>query len=183
VKVWDVATGKEKATLKEFQVKVRDHLAFSPDGMTLAYEDEDTKVSLLDLGKGCRTRTFPGEYSTRCVAFRPDGKVLASGNLVDGTITLWETATGQERLTLGGHPNFTQAVAFSPDGKTLASTGEDQCIRLWDARTGDALASIPGQPGMPGQAGVLCLAFSPDGEKLAAGTIEHTIKVWDLPPR
>ena len=37
------------------------------------------------------------------VAFTSDGKTLASGSY-DGTVRLWDVATGQERATLKGHP-------------------------------------------------------------------------------
>src|SRR4051794_21812679 len=61
----------------------------------------------------------------RSVAFSPDRKTLASAD-VDGTIRLWEVATGKGRAPLQGHLNLVGSVAFSPDGKTLASAGWDR---------------------------------------------------------
>jgi WD40 repeat protein len=60
------------------------------------------------------------------VAFAPDGKTLASGS-IDGTVKLWDVASGQVRATLTG-----TSVAFAADGKTLVSGGEDYTVKLWD---------------------------------------------------
>jgi hypothetical protein len=66
------------------------------------------------------------------VVYSPDGKRLATASN-DGTLKIWEAATGQEVLTLRGHQRRVQAVAFSPDGDRLASGGEDRTVRVWDA--------------------------------------------------
>src|SRR5437868_14313467 len=54
------------------------------------------------------------------VAFSPDSKTLASASY-DGTLKLWEVATGKELATLGEYKGCLGCVAFSPDGKDLAS--------------------------------------------------------------
>ena len=68
------------------------------------------------------------------VSFSPDGSTLASG-VSDGTIRLWDEASGREKATLTGHESSVFSVAFSPDGSTLGSGTQDATVRLWDVNS------------------------------------------------
>jgi WD40 repeat protein len=162
-------------------------VAFSPDGKTLVggctftrwYDQRGRsrgEIQLWDVVTGRECVTLPGHTSwVSCVAFRPDGKTLASASL-DQTIKLWDVATGQERATLKGHTGWVDSVAFSPDGKTLASADHDGVVRLWDVAFGEERAVLKGHTGP-----VYAVAFAPDGKTLASasGGADQTIKLWD----
>ena len=80
------------------------------------------------------------------MAFSPDGKILAIGDL-DSTARLWDVATRHQiGRPLSGGPNgggssWVTLVAFSPDGRTLATSHGDGSVRLWDVATGQQIGS------------------------------------------
>jgi hypothetical protein len=108
------------------------------------------------------------------VAFSPDSKTLAAGAW-DGSVRLWEPATGREIRQFVGHAGWVRAVAFSPDGKTLASGGKDRIIRLWETATGKELRRMGGH-----QNWIQHLAFSHDGKMLASWGTGQTLRLWDV---
>ena len=96
------------------------------------------------------------------LAFSPDGSTLAGED--DRAVAIWDLASRRELLRLSGHKEIITSIAFSPDGALVATTCDDTLTRIWDARDGRPLASLPG----PGH--MQALAFSPDGAYLAAAS-------------
>jgi DNA-binding beta-propeller fold protein YncE len=108
------------------------------------------------------------------VAYSPDGMRLATAS-EDGSVKIWDTATGQELLTLKAAPDgFATDVTFSPDGARLAAAVGDGLVQVWDVNTRQKLLDFSGHTAF-----IFEIVFSPDGARLATASDDGTAKVWD----
>lgn len=136
VKLWDVATG-ELARL----FPARAPAAFSPDGQTIACasmaprpDKTVGRVDLYNLRNGSLVQSFVSEKGMAAswllsFAFSPNGRLLAASDW-NGTVTLWDVATGDRKQTIADHQAGVLSVAFAPNGEMLATGSEDQTLRL-----------------------------------------------------
>lgn len=124
------------------------------------------------------------------LAYSPDGETLASGAF-DGTVRLWDPATGRTRKVFGGHagrdtPEFVRTLAFGPDGRTLVTGGNDEA-RLWKVGTNRPRATLH----VPG-GDLRSVAYGPDGDTIATssdetnvrdGRTRGAVRLWDAATR
>jgi RNA polymerase sigma factor (sigma-70 family) len=143
--LWDVASGKLRLRLVGHpEMSSIFSLAFSPDGKLLAsiatMHSASTERALrlweVNTGKELVHLAFgqkAGVHSPggQAVVFSPDGRTLATAGR-DGTVSLWEVATGGLRRRFHGHTAVVGNLEFSADGRTLASASSDTTVLLWD---------------------------------------------------
>ena len=114
----------------------------------------------------------------------PAGDLPLPAGSLEGTVRLWNPATGQPV----GAPihasarNGVRAMAFSPDSKLLASASGDGTVRLWNPATGRPVGA-PLHAGSTYLGGVFGMAFSPDGKLLASASGDGTVRLWNLATR
>ena len=107
------------------------------------------------------------------LAWSPDGSQFASG-AEDGTVRVWDAATGSTLATFEGHSDGVYGIAWSPDGTQLASGAADNTVRIWNVATSETVAVLEGHTGT-----VRSVAWSPDGAQLASGAADGTLRIWD----
>jgi serine/threonine protein kinase len=110
------------------------------------------------------------------VALSADGQLALSGGK-DGTLRLWDVASGKELRVLVGGGDEIRAVALSTDGRLLLSAS-GATLKLWDGVTGQELGRLVGHTDT-----VKSVAFAPDGRRGAARGDDRTVRLWDVQGR
>jgi WD40 repeat protein len=133
-----------------------------PDpGVLIVYEAATGKV----------VRRFDHPARCSCVAFSPDGALLAVGD-VGGAVVLRDAATWEVKHTLQAGATPLVRLAFAPKGRWLATASED-AVRLWELGSCDLVASAS-------EDAVAAIAFDATGDRLftASGRV---VRVRDVP--
>ncbi len=177
VHLWDLALGRE---VYHFPTKGGGcpGSAFSRDGKFLVSCNGETKrMTIWNVATGVESCSWEVKSLATASAFSPEGQILATGH-DDGSILLWDAATGQMKRALAGHSAPIRSLKFTPDGKTLVSSGNDGVIRLWNPDNVRAREVIPlGPANRP-----LTFDLDPSGRYLFAGGDCPVIFVLRLPP-
>jgi WD40 repeat protein len=170
--LWDVATGKVRRQMSEPIDLHAWATAFAPDGKTLLATSLWT-LYVLDAAGGREVLPFGGHrVSVQALAYSGDGTVLASKG-GDGTVRLWDVATGRERGRIAVHPanRYDASLGLTPDGKTvLTGDGRGGSVLFWDAAAGREVRRL----GVPGP-----FVLSPDGRALAYPRSRAAVVVCD----
>ncbi len=123
------------------------------------------------------------------VAYSPDGSRLVSTNW-DGTIRVWDSATGQELLLLSETEEEYirgryREVDYSSDGSYFVTAGDDGTARVWNAATGALLTTFTGHRDIPrlndpdSPNWIIGLDVSPDSKTIATSDRAGLVKLWD----
>jgi WD40 repeat protein len=128
------------------------------------------------------------EQDASCLAFSPDGKILAATAEKENTIQLWDVSTGKALQSLRpawvhDYSGAYGAMVFSADGKLLVTAGrhgaddlgKNGLINLWDVTSGKRIKQWSGQQGC-----IVSLAFSPDSRSVVSAASDGTAVVWDV---
>ncbi|AMV36633.1 WD40 repeat domain-containing serine/threonine protein kinase [Planctomyces sp. SH-PL62] len=189
IKLWDVASGTELAAIEAHSQTVTG-LAFSPDGRELASVSLDGSWKTWQLVREgpeplrarlepVRILREPGLSQLRCVAYSPEGDLIAASGLEPDILVHNASAPSATRIIPGAHAEMITALTFSRGRPSqLASASCDNWIRVWDPRSGERADA------KRGNGVLLAVAYSPFNPSypalLAASGDRRRISVWDV---
>jgi hypothetical protein len=157
----------------------------------------DTAVYLWNMKDGTQLHRFdpkphmyPITHSWTSVAFSGNEKLVAAGR-EDGTIHVWDTATGREvamlltpSKTVSSYTSFGQidTISFSQDGTTIVGAGADSSgdkrtypVWVWSVATKQIVSTLSGHSDI-----VIASDISRDGRLAVTGSWDRTAVIWDL---
>ncbi len=170
VVLWKITTGERIATLgnEVDQVFAAD---LSPDQTTVVLGGPNRLLKFFSTTDGKLIRTIKKHTDwVTALAYSADGAYVASADRAGG-ITVWESASGSEALTLPGHKTAVNALAFLPG--LLVSAGQDGTVVLWDIAEGKERKKWTAHAG-----GCEFVDFTADGRIVTCGR-DKVAKVWD----
>jgi WD40 repeat protein/class 3 adenylate cyclase len=181
VLVFDARTGQLLRSLPGHTGHVMS-ARFAPRGLRILSGSQDQTLRLWDFDPwdangAVRSTPLAGHTAgVRGVAWVGDGESdLAASCGMDGTLRLWNVATGKLLRTYAGHgAGGVMAVSVAPDGYHAVTAGGDNVVHVWDLR---ADVEVPTASGGSGE--VTALASSADGLLLAAGDDAGRVRVCD----
>ena len=111
--------------------------------------------------------------AVRDVAFTADNKLLLSVGL-DGTLRVWDRATGQlvRTITASSQPNL--CLTLTPDGLQAITGGVDGSLKFFDVPRPSALFEIAGIPAAP-----TAIVPSADGKFVLTGDAGNYVRLFD----
>jgi WD40 repeat protein len=141
---------------------------FSFDGKLIAmtgFEKKERSVIIYETEKGRKVKSFKinddeqsGAVATLCLS--ADARLLAAGYATK--IDIFEVASGRTMRTLP-HAGRVASLTFSPDGRFLVALGENNDKYVWDASSGEKLATLVNLGGALNSRGSDWLVVTPDG--------------------
>ncbi|SNX82646.1 probable U5 snRNP-specific 40 kD protein (novel WD-40 repeat protein) [Melanopsichium pennsylvanicum] len=154
---------------------------FSRDGSRIAAASADRTISIWSVyGQNSNIGQLKGHSkAVTTLSFSnniPDA--LYSGS-ADGTIIVWNLATGEKERRLRGHRAVVNCVSAARSGgvELVASGSDDGRIMIWDPQCKEPVDVL--EMGYP----VTAIAFSEDSSQIYVGGIDNQIHIYDLARR
>ncbi len=153
-----------------------------PAGIATVQQELEQVVALSQPLGTCLSTYRDHSRLVLSVAWSPDGTSIVSG-ASDGTVHLWEVATGHN-LLIWHHPSkfyaWTCALSWSPDGAYIACGSDDRTVRVWQVEVAEVVA-MKHRCIYRGHANwINAVAWSPDGKHIASGSDDKTVQVWQV---
>jgi HEAT repeat protein len=173
-RIWDLATGKLRHTLKGHEGTVR-HCTFTNDGTQLLTSGFDRTIRVWDAATGAAEATLTDDAMVYYMSPLGDGRTVISASS-DPRVRYWNLTQGEIEGYLVGHSAtaWTAAAATVNGTSTIVSGSTDRTVRIWDFQTGETRHTLTGH-----LLGVNAVAISANAKIAASGAGDGEVILWN----
>jgi len=170
-RVWDWASEKPRYVVRGAPGQFN-RVACSPDGQLIATGGRTNEIHLYRLEDGILWKKLESANPVRPSGFSPDSNSLVT--FENTHIGIWDVNRSARTRLLSGHKAGITRAAYSRSGEIIASGDSSGAVKLWDAASGDEIATLSGHRSISG------LAFGGNDKILYSADGDGDITVWDV---
>ena len=167
VKVWNAVDGQAPPPIWNDQRRFTSaRHSWSRDGKWVVGADRN-RIEIWDVASRKVVQSVACQTTVVGVAISLDGNWIA-GSSEDGTLKIWNTQTGIERVSIPS-AGRSDVVVFTPDGGQLWTFFDAAEPRVWNVTSGKEIKDLPHHGRITGD------CFSHDGQKLVTCTLSGAL--------
>ncbi|XP_069340966.1 telomerase protein component 1 [Eulemur rufifrons] len=171
LELWDLQHGCRVLQTKAHQYQITG-CCLSPDHRLLATVCLGGCLKLWDTVRGQLAFQYTCPKSLNCVAFHPEGQVVATGSW-NGSFSFFQVDGLKVTKELGATGASVRTLAFSVPGRVVAVGRLDGMVELWAWQEGARLAAFPAHHGF-----VTAALFQHEGGQLLTAGEDGKVQVW-----
>jgi eukaryotic-like serine/threonine-protein kinase len=163
----------QKLVKYETQLLSLAKMLFSMDGETLALEDKEHNIALMNVANGERKLLGKNSGRQRLVGFVSNSAAIVTLNS-KSNLNIWDLKSGELKDSIFVGAGEKSLAVLSRDEKKAAIYGSDESLCIWDLKTKSKVNCH-----MRHLKSVFTNSFSPDGGKIAIGGADCSIRIFD----
>ena len=114
-------------------------VALSGDARRAASGAADFMAKVWDAAAGEEVHSFQHQHIVKCVAFSPDGSLLATGSN-EKLLRIYDlNSPSSEPFVIQGHTSGLRHVSFIGNGDRMVSCADDRTVRIWERSSGKVM--------------------------------------------
>jgi autophagy-related protein 16 len=141
IRIWETDNGRSRHTLTGHSKKIQS-AEFTGDSTKLVSGSHDRTLKIWEVFHGSCVKTLVCGSTCNDLAVSRSADMTVSAHF-DNAMRFWDLKAGKQvDLIKDAHSQQITSVSFTNDGSFVLSNGRDNCLKLWDIRKFECVATF-----------------------------------------